>query len=379
MKDTDIARLSSLWARQLQAEFTDTCWRYNITLIPPIIEISKSKTQLGSWSEETRTIKISSFLILNHSWAITLEVLKHEIAHQICSEIFRSKEVAHGVAFNKACDILSVPKEYRRKSGDLPENIDRIINTTSTTSEGRRFIDKVGKLLALAESTNKNEATLAMQKANDIIKKYNIMRLDTYQKSSYTYVIINRKKKRIEGYQRRICAILGDFFFVKIVNAYLYDPPSNQIHKTIEILGSRENVAIAEYCYHFLENQLSTLWVQNKQRYNGNARTEKNSYFTGLLQGFYDKLQKQREKSRNSRVPISGSRAQHANTRALIVAEDERLNDYVAMRFPRLRKLSRSGPKMNKNTYTEGIERGLKIILNRGICEQKGNKGNLLS
>lgn len=378
MKNSDIAGLSRLWARELQAEFVGTCWRYNISLTPPIIEISQSKKQLGSWSEETRTIKISSFLIRNHSWAITLEILKHEIAHQICSEIFHSKEVAHGAAFNRACDMLSLSEEYRRASGDLPENIDCVINTTSSSSEGQRFIDKISKLLALAESTNKNEATLAMQKANEFIKRYNIRRLDTNRETSYTYVIINKKKKRIEGYQRRICGILSNFFFVKIINTYLYDPPSNQTHKTIEILGTKENVAIAEYCYHFLENQLSTLWAQNKQKYKGNTRTEKNSYYTGLLRGFYDKLQEQREKP-GSMMATTEDSIQQNNTHALIVAEDERLNDYVAMRFPRLRTLSRSGPKIYKKTYNEGIETGQKITLHKGVCEQEGNRGNLLS
>lgn len=380
MKNLNIEQFSSLWARQLHSEFEDICWKYNIKIIPPVFEISKSEKQLGSWHADTRMIRISSFLIINHSWTVTINVLKHEIAHQICSEIFNSNEVAHGEAFNKACVFLGLPEEYQRPSSDLPENIDLAINGTQPTSQGRRFINKVEKLLALAKSSNENEAALAMQKANELIEKYNIMQLDADQDVSYTYVIINKKKKRIESYQRQICAILRDFFYVKIVTSYLYDPLSNQTHKTIEILGSNENVAIAEYCYHFLENQLSALWSQNKHRYNGNTRTEKNSYYMGLLKGFYDKLHKQKEKSqKESRIKASSSSQQQNNIYSLIVAQDERLNDYVGMRFPRLRKLSRRGPKIYKSTYNEGIETGKKITLHKGVTKKEGNRGNLLT
>ncbi len=375
----NIEQFSSLWARQLHTEFSDICWQYNVKLTPPVFEISKTKQQLGSWDAESRTIRISFFLITNHSWAVTLNVLKHEMAHQICAEIFQSREVAHGESFDRACDYLGLPKEYRRASGDLPESLDLIGQGSRPTSEGRRFIDKVEKLLALAQSANENEAALAMQKANELIEKYNIMQMESAQDVSYTYVIINRKKKRIETYQRQICAILRDFFFVKIVTSFLYDPLSNQTHKTIEILGSNENVAIAEYCYHFLENQLSALWSKNKHRYNGKTRTEKNSYYMGLLKGFNGKLRKQKEQSKKARVVAASDNGQSQKMYSLVVSEDERLNDYVEIKFPRLSKISRRGPRIYKSTYDEGIETGKNITLHKGVTQTDGNRGNILT
>lgn len=380
MKHPTYEQLPSLWARQLHAEFDDICWRYEIKLEPPVFEISQTKKQLGSWQPTTRTIKISSFLILNHSWAVTLNVLKHEIAHQICSEIFKSDEVAHGNAFNKACDLLGLPAEYRSATGDLPEEIDIIVSGKPSSLEERRFITKVEKLLALAESTNENEAAVAMQKANALIEKHNIKRLHSGQDANYTHVIINKKKKRVESYQRHICMILQDFFYVKIVASYLYDPLSNETHKTVELLGSNENVSIAEYCYYFLENRLSALWLQNKHRYRGKTRTEKNSYYLGLLNGFYAKLQKQKEHSpekEQPKQPVNGK--QMKTLSAALMSEDEGLRDYVGMRFPRLRKLSRRGPQIYKRTYDEGIETGKTITLHKGVSSKEGNKGNMIT
>ncbi len=159
---------------------------------------------------------------------------------------------------------------------------------------------KVEKLLALSQSSNEHEAALAMQKANDLIEKYHIQELGFDQEYRYGFGIIDRKRKRIESYQRRICTILHDFFFVRVVLSSLYDPLCNDTYKTIELLGTKENVAIAEYCYHFLENRLASLWSLNRKRFKGTTRTEKNSYYLGLLRGFYQKLQEQKRRKQIS-------------------------------------------------------------------------------
>jgi hypothetical protein len=228
----------------------------------------------------------------------------------------------------------------------------------------------VEKLLALSQSSNEHEATLAMQKANELIEKHHIRELGCAREHRYGYGIIDRKKKRIEGYQRRICTILHDFFFVKVVLSSLYDPLVNDTFKTIELLGTRENVAIAEYCYHFLENRLASLWSLNRKRFKGSVRTEKNSYYLGLLRGFYQKLQEQK----------SGRKDPHIEPRVgdLIVAEEKRLDTFVGMCFPRLRRISRPGPKVYSGTYNEGVATGKTITFAEGLTDNSPGFGGLL-
>ena len=67
-------------------------------------------------------------------------------------------------------------------------------------------------------------------------------------------MLIEIGKKQVATYQRHICRILQDFFFVRVVLSETYKPATNEVHKAIELLGTSENVAIAEYCCHFLEN-----------------------------------------------------------------------------------------------------------------------------
>ena len=328
-------RLDQLWLQQLQLEFTEICQTYNLQLRPPIFEISEAKKELGGWYPDTRTLRLSRHLIVNHCWSVTVQVLKHEMAHQLCSEQFATQGAPHGEAFQQACELLGVLPEYRRAGTVVAEMVEQAGGGSTISVRGRQCLTRVEKLLALSRSSNEHEAALAMQKANELIDKYHLDALGQDQQYLYGFCIINRKRKRIESYQRRICSILQDFFYVRIVLSQLYDPQCDDTFKTIELLGTREHVAIAEYCYHFLENRLALLWSVNKKRFKGAVRTEKNSYYLGLLRGFYEKLQEQKGKKRQRPLqPGLGD---------LIVLEQKRLDAYVGLRFPRLRKVSRGG------------------------------------
>ena len=282
----------TIWLNQLLLEYEEICWSYGVELTPPVFEITDSKSEVGSWHSTTRTIRLSRHLIAEHSWMVTLQVLKHEMAHQLCSEFFGTQEKGHGAEFKKGCELLGVEPEYCQAKSSLPKLETNLLKVKKISGKGRILVEKVEKLFALAHSPNENEAALAVRKANELIEKHNLYFHEEGTRREFGYAVINRKRKRIESYQRHICRILQDFFFVRVVMSSLYDPGTHQNHKIIEILGAKENVAIGEYCYFFLENKLFSLWNHNRQKFKGTTITEKNSYFLGLLAGFYDKLKK---------------------------------------------------------------------------------------
>lgn len=363
-------KLQHLWLRQLQLEFEEICLLYGLELELPLFEISDAHKELGSWRADTRTLRLSRQLIAGYSWSVTLQVLKHEMAHQLCSEQFHIVGAPHGEAFQKACELLGVLPEYRRPGAVVVEIVEQAVGISKISERGRECLAKVQKLLALSQSSNEHEAALAMQKANELIEKYHIRELGNEQENRYGFGIIDRKKKRIESYQRRISTILHDFFFVRVVLSSLYDPLRNETYKTIELLGTKENVTIAEYCYHFLENRLASLWSLNRHRFKGAIRTEKNSYYLGLLRGFYQKLQEQKKGKENLRSkPQLG---------VLVIAEEKRLENFVGMRFPRLRKAAKSGVKIYGGTYNEGVATGKTITFSEGITETNTTFGGFL-
>ncbi len=368
-----------LWAQQLHLEFADIIWKYKLNLQPPVIEISRSKTLFGFWDPKCRTIGMSACLITHFSWAVTLEVFKHEIAHQVCSEILHSQEVAHGRAFQNVCETLGVSQAFRSSKGDASPQVAAATNGNELTQAGRRFLQRVEKLLALAGSSNQHEATLAMQKANVIIEKYNIVRLMETERSEFTYTIINRKKKQIAAYQRRICSILIEFFQVKVVVAQLYDPLSHETHRTIELFGAQEHVTIAEYCYYFLENRLSSLWDKLKVT-GGNARRRKKSYYLGILDGFYEKLLLQRkgENFKPSRIMDEDIQRLEKLT-TLIKVEAEELKLFVKKRYPRLSKVTRRSAPVCPEVYKKGIQAGAEITLSKALVSSNNKCGGMIS
>ena len=364
-------KLQHLWLQQLQLEFEEICQTYDLHLRLPIFEISDTKKELGAWRSNSRTLRLSRHLILNYSWSVTLQVLKHEMAHQICSEIFGTVGPPHGEDFKRACILLGVLPEYRRTGTSIAEMVNQANAGSKIPKRGEACMARVAKLLALSQSANEHEAALAMQKANELIEKYHIEQLGNDAEYRYGFGIIDRKRKRIESYQRRICTILHDFFFVRVVLSSLYDPLRNDTYKTIELLGTKENVAIAEYCYFFLENRLASLWSLHRNRFKGSIRTEKNSYYLGLLRGFSQKLREQKKEKNDLRSqPHLGE---------LIVVDEKKLGDFVDMRFPRLKKAARSGAKVYKTTYHIGVETGKTISFAEGLANKNTPFGGLLS
>jgi len=363
----------NMWARQLQREFEHQCWSYKVDLRTPIFGISTVKSTYGCWRPEYSTIEISETLITSYPWDVVVNVLKHEMAHQICTEIFRVSNAGHGAIYQRACDMIGLDPRFRTSSGDLPQGVKESVAPDELTRDGRHFIEKVRKLLALAQSENEHEANLAMAKAGELMDKYNLRQVAEYNRHGYGNVLINRKKKRLERYQRKIAHILRDFFYVYVVLSSQYDPYLDTEHKVIDIMGRTENVEVAEFVYYFLENKIMSLWNENKDKLNGHGLRARNSYLNGLLQGFYDKLLQQNSAQRASygRSGVSCS----DTTSVMVVDSDAGLEHYVKQCYPRLSKYSVSTVKMDLDIYSQGMVDGKKIVLHKGVHSRDGNRG----
>ena len=368
----EILDLQRLWTAQLYNEHEDIAWRYGIKLPSPVIEIVKVNSFWGKWCPDfgSGAIKISFDLINEFSWDVVINLLKHEMAHQIVTQIFKSDD-GHGKIFKKACLMIGLSGSFTGSRGDLPEIMEEI-KKSGTGRKKTKIIDKVKKLLSLAQSDNEHEAALAMEKAKLIINKYNLERIEHNRISPYTYKIVNHKKKRIEKYQRHICSILQKFFFVKIVYSYLYDAHLNDTHRTIEILGTKENVEMGEYVYFFLLNQLKMLWntYQSKTMARG---MEKRSYWLGILSGFQKKLQLIDKKSTSCTNSAANS------TSVLICSEDKKLVDFKEKRFPKLSHYNFKASIIYEKIYAAGIDDGKKLNLYKGLSKESEYRGKLLT
>ena len=115
-------------------------------LTAPTFVIDDSKTRLGRWDPHTRTIGISKHHLLEHTWAEIEDTLKHEIAHQVVTELFDAGgSKPHGDLFHRACRMLGMDRSPRSTQDMPPEHvrilkrITRLLNlSTSANTRGKR-------------------------------------------------------------------------------------------------------------------------------------------------------------------------------------------------------------------------------------------------
>ena len=361
-----------IWTEQLYREYDEITYQYRLSLNPPFIRIDEARSRWGAWDPATRTLTISAALIELYPWDVVIEILKHEMAHQWVSDRLGGDHT-HGADFRQACQLLGVADWAARASGELPDKIPHWKDRSLSRDE-ERLMNRVEKLLSLAESTNEHEALLAMEKVQEIYTRYNINRIRDRNKSELVYLIFNRKKKRIEATESTIFSILNEHFFVRCIFSSLYDAQDLCEYRVVEVMGSRENVLMAEYVYHFLWDRINVLW-QTFRSTRGKDGRAKRSYQLGVLYGFRDKLQ--HNKSKKFEESGAGRQGEAAD-RALLKLDDAKLHEYVQQRFPKLVSRGWRSGYGDGDAYDAGVAAGQRLNLHRGVTRSDGNRGRML-
>ncbi len=357
------SRLHAAWLAQLAREYNDICFQYCLRLTPPLLLINRDRRQLGSWSAVDRILRLSEALIREHPWSLTLRVLKHEMAHQICSELQARPDAGHGPLFRQACDRIGLEPAFQRAGADLSEYLTDLDTGSAITQKGRQVIDKVRKLLALGGSDNEHEAALAVRRASELLARHRLDLDALAETEGLVHRSINTGGRTLPAHRKAICAILETCFPVRVICASIYDPLTDVALRTIELLGREGDVAIAEHCYHFLEDRLEALWRSSRHAFAANGRTAKRSYFLGLLVGFRQTLEQGRTAKQSGKTmpPTTPS----ADLPALTA--EQRLDTFVASRFPRLRRMRGSSQVVDPKAYHQAVAEGRALTLHQPV------------
>jgi hypothetical protein len=318
----------------------------------------------GKWDPFFRTITLARRLITGHSWDVVLEILKHEMAHQYVTEkLGETIDTAHGETFKEACRRLGVAAWAARATGDIPEVIPTLRERV-LSKEDERLLERVEKLLSLAQSSNEHEALLAMERVRELYAKHNLIKIKQAQSAdSMDSLFLTRRKKKTEPTEAKILSILNDHFRVKVIHTHLYDARAYERHKAAEILGRRENILMAEFVYHFLSQQCESLWTAHKKstRCPGTLRR---SYQLGVLSGFDQKLSRARPMTDSSLVGTGVSLSEVTALQEIAASE---IDDFLAARYPRISKKSWGGGRVDSGTFASGQTAGRRLNLNKPV------------
>jgi len=359
------------WIKRLYLEYDYFCQEYRLRMRQPLIRVESLQSKWGTWDPSIRTITINSELIKRHPWDTVLEILKHEMAHQMVSEM-RYTSRPHGLDFLEACRILRVAKWATGASGAISDEEpgwnDRVLG-----AEDEKLLRRVEKLLSLANSSNEHEALLAMQRVQEIYARHNLGRLRTHQEAALVTLTINLRKKRIDRLVSTICLILGEHFFVRVIFGHIYDAKDLCDYRSVELIGTRANVLMAEYVYQFLREKLDFLWDRYRQRSGVDGRARQD-YMLGLLTGF-------RKKLTDGTDEVMGSAAGELapeETKALVALGSREVDEFVRYRYPRLGRRRWSTGYSDQESYAAGVEEGGRIVLNKPLEDRATNRGLML-
>jgi hypothetical protein len=329
-------RLALLAVRRAYTHFNLTIFRG--LLRTPTLELTDSRERLGGWIRQYRRLELSRSLLLEHSWGVLLEVLKHEMAHQYVDEITGCHdEASHGRTFQKVC--------AERGIDSSPSGIPQ------STGAPSPILDRIAKLLALAESPNEHEAQAAMNAAQRLMLKYNIEEVTTGSSRAYSFRQLGRATGRVSESERILACMLSDHFFVDCIWVSVWRPLDGKRGSVLEVCGNVENLEMAEYVHSFLTHTAERLWREHKRarRIRGNA--DRRAFVAGVMTGFREQLEAQ---------------ARQNASEGLVWAGDPDLGRYFKRRHPHIR-WTRHASSLGSSAHQDGREHGRKIVLHRGV------------
>lgn len=229
--------LKTAWIKQLKADWKTANYHYfKDSMRLPSLELSSAEGVLGKWKGSYhRHLSISINLISNYTWEYVQEVIYHEMAHQYVEEVLGiCEELPHGEAFKQICLENGIDPTA---TGDIQSWVEKRKSNSTISSENHKILDKVHKLLALAQSPNEHEAQNAMAKAHEFLLKHNLSLLDVQTKWNYIHKQIGEVGRR-NPIKTIISAIITRFFFVEAIWTFGYDQHKDQSGQVLEIYGT---------------------------------------------------------------------------------------------------------------------------------------------
>jgi hypothetical protein len=318
----------------------------------PPLELSETTGRLGRWVNAPRRIEIARSLIATDGWGVVIEVLKHEMAHQYVDEVLReTEESAHGPSFRRVCEERGIDG----RAVGMP--------SAGNAAAPGPMLDRIAKLLALAESANEHEARAAMAAAQRLMLKYNLEEVGEASAPGYGFRHLGRATGRVSEAERGLAGILSQHFFVDAIWVPVFRPLDAMRGTVLEICGRTENLEMAEYVYSFLMHTSERLWRAHKKETGIRLNRDRRAYLAGVMAGFQAQLDEQ-------------ARANEAA--GLVWVGDAGLGEYFKKRHPRIR-WTRHASSRGNTAHARGVDAGRQIVLHRGVEGRASGNVRLLT
>jgi hypothetical protein len=347
------ALLEASLVRELRRVYERTNHRHFAgKLRPPVLVLGDTTKRLGRWVSATRTLELSHALLLERPWLEVTSVLEHEMAHQYVDEVLDVRgEPPHGPTFSRVCTERGI--DARAAGAPVP-------SASGEAQPDDRVVGRIRKLLALAGSDNQHEAELAMRKAHELMLRANIEQIAVPQQYEVRHV--GEPHRRATPVELEIMGLISEFFFVEVIRVPIYLPRTGIHASAFEIIGSRENVEMAEHVHAFLLATAERLWQENRGDRRVKSGRDRSAYQCGVIRGFRDKL--------------VGERAELEQREGLVWVGDGNLDTFYRARHPRITRRRRM--VRYSGAHAAGREAGRSVVLHKPVTSSDASGRRLL-
>lgn len=250
-------------------------------------------SRYGQWNPGRRLVEVAERVFTDFPRSALVEVLRHEVAHQVVSEYFQrdGEEPPHGPTWRKVCGWLGCD--------DRVTSCDEVLREARSDADGDSALrEKVRKILRHGQDAGATaaESETFLAKARQLMLRHNLALADveigTDPLADVVWVQrpVGRLFKRLPGYYHTLGNLLGDHYFVNYIQTHtrVFVGGIIESRTRIELFGQRVNVDAAEFVCHELLRQAEILWQAHKRTHSG--RSNRRSFFIGLFQGFASAL-----------------------------------------------------------------------------------------
>ena len=370
-KDFEKFQLDSrkVWQKKLIEEYSKQRVMVNgelgALLEYPLFKVVPMDSMWGQWSPRERTITLNEDLFKHYPWDAVIHVLKHEMAHQVVTEILDMDVygVSHGEAWKLACTALRVEPERCVSYSFLQEYEASVYD---------KMASKVEKLLALGESNYEAEAESAVAKAYELMERYKIKLAKNQRKGK---VWLSRPVgilfKKMPSYVWDLTRMMGQYYNVRCIQCHHYDNEVCERYRYIEMFGEPHNLDVAEYVFHFLLLESERKW---KEFYESDKYVSgihgKVAWIKDFMYGFGSKLCIQKKSILDARKK---EEVEYSQITALVYKYDQVLEDKYKEHYPNMRNIqtASSSQRSGDGGYSAGKSTSVRTAVKRGMSTRR--------
>lgn len=171
-----------------------------------------------------------------------------------------------------------------------------------------KIIEKVKKLLALSQSSNPNEASLALSKAQELIAKYNLT-ITEEENKVIVEEVLKQTTKSVSNYRKQMLTALAEHFGVLVLLR-----EGSERRQAVIIAGRPQDVK----CFIEVFNYAEVCWERfyKSIHIKGETRSESYNNRASLFKGFIDGM--------------TNELVKRISETALVITKSDELKEYEA-------------------------------------------------